>query len=104
MGEFQSNSVTQTQFEPAKKYKSANFKSNTIGGKYLIYDPYVKIEAKGPNLYSWRANNKFQWEDLIPAISIYAGAILTLEKTTHLYLKTKYLLALSLLFQHKTTG
>lgn len=74
MGEFQSNSVTYTQFEPVKKNKSANFKSNTIGGKYLIYDPYVKIEAKGPNLYSWRANNKFQWEDLIPAISIYAGA------------------------------
>jgi len=29
---------------------------------------------EGPNLYSWKANNKIQWKDLIPAISIYAGA------------------------------
>jgi hypothetical protein len=74
IGEFQSNSVTYNNFNPAEKQKYANFRSNTIGAKYLFYDPYRKRELKGPNLYSWKANHRFQWEDLIPAISIYAGA------------------------------
>ncbi len=74
MGEFQSNSVTDSRSTNSYEYKNANFKSNTVGAKYLIYDPYRKRELKGPNLYSWKANNKNQWEDLIPAIAIYAGA------------------------------
>ncbi|MDC8001779.1 transporter [Aequorivita todarodis] len=74
MGEFQSNSITDTRSTNDNKYKNANFKSNTLGAKYLIYDPYRKRDLEGPNLYSWKANNKTQWADLIPAISIYAGA------------------------------
>lgn len=74
MGEFQSNSVTDNRSAVAREYSLSNFKSNTLGAKYLIYDPYRKRELKGPNLYSWKANNKTQWADLIPAISIYAGA------------------------------
>ena len=71
MGEYQSNLIT---YPGLGDIKQANFKSNTVGAKYLIYDPYRKRELQGPNLYSWRANNKFQWEDLIPAISLYVGA------------------------------
>lgn len=74
MGEFQSNTVTYTRFDPDEESKFSNFKSNTVGAKYLIYDPYRKRELEGPNLYSWKANNRTQWADLIPAISIYAGA------------------------------
>ena len=74
MGEFQSNTVTDNRSAVAREYGLSNFKSNTLGAKYLIYDPYRKRELKGPNLYSWKANNKTQWADLIPAISIYAGA------------------------------
>jgi len=74
MGEFQSNSVTDNRSAVAREYSLSNFKSNTLGAKYLIYDPYRKRELKGPNLYSWKANNKTQWADLIPAVSIYAGA------------------------------
>ncbi len=74
MGEFQANSVTDNRSTSARKFKVSNFKSNTLGAKYLIYDPYRKRDLKGPNLYSWKANNKTQWADLIPAISIYAGA------------------------------
>ncbi|HLS12855.1 MAG TPA: transporter [Flavobacteriaceae bacterium] len=55
-------------------HELSNFKSNTLGVKYLIYDPYIKRVLEGPNLYSWRKNNRFQLEDLIPAISFYAGA------------------------------
>ena len=39
-----------------------------------MYDPYRKRDLEGTNLYSWKANNKFQWRDLLPAVSIYAGA------------------------------
>jgi len=74
MGEFQSNNVTDNRSSSAREYSLSNFKSNTIGAKYLIYDPYRKRDLEGPNLYSWKANNKTQWADLIPAISIYAGA------------------------------
>ncbi|PHS67899.1 MAG: phenol meta deg superfamily protein [Flavobacterium sp.] len=55
-------------------YKVSNFTSNTLGAKYLFFDPYRKKELEKPNLYSWKANNSFHWRDLVPAISIYAGA------------------------------
>ena len=51
---------------------------NRFGVKYLVFDPYKNPERNKPNLYSWRANNKFQWKNLIPAISLYAGANFTL--------------------------
>ncbi len=51
-----------------------DFSRNRLGLKYLIYDPFKNPERTKPNLYSWRANNKFQLKDLVPAISVYAGA------------------------------
>jgi len=73
MGSFQRNNVTDTQGQGLERTFS-NFRSNTLGAKYLIYDPYRKKELEGPNLYSWKANYRWQWSDLIPAVSIYAGA------------------------------
>src|SRR5690606_21423729 len=84
MGEFQSSSIDSVAFNPTLNDKIANFKSNTIGAKYLIYDPYRKRELKGPNLYSWKANNKFQWEDLIPAVSLYVGVNLDFADNPYL--------------------
>ena len=52
----------------------SNFQRNTIGAKYLLYDPFIQREKEGPNLYSWKKNNRPQWRDFIPAVSIYAGA------------------------------
>lgn len=74
IGDFQSNNITYTNFTPEEKRSVANFKSNTIGAKYLIYDPYRKKVLEGPNLYSWKKNNRFQLEDLIPAVALYVGA------------------------------
>ncbi len=74
IGEYQNSTVTDSRGAVPYDYKQSNFKNNTIGAKYLFYDPYRKRELKGPNLYSWRKNNVFQWEDLIPAISLYVGA------------------------------
>jgi hypothetical protein len=51
-----------------------DFYKNRIGLKYLIYDRYKSEESNKPNLYSWRANNVFQLKNLIPSVSLYAGA------------------------------
>ncbi|WP_100611510.1 transporter [Confluentibacter lentus] len=52
----------------------ANFKTLTIGAKYLVFDPYKNAEEDKPNLYSWKANQGFKWKTLIPAVSVYVGA------------------------------
>lgn len=78
-GEFKRDNITYTAYNPEIEQTIANFKHNTVGFKYLVYDPHIKRDLKGPNLYSWRANNKFQWSDLIPAIAVYAGANLDLD-------------------------
>ncbi len=74
IGAYQSNSITEINGAVSNKTKESNFTSNTIGAKYLFFDPFRKKELEKPNLYSWKANNSFHWKDLIPAISVYAGA------------------------------
>lgn len=46
----------------------------SLGIKYLVYDPFIKTEKYKPNLYSYHANNRVRWRDLLPAVSIFAGA------------------------------
>jgi hypothetical protein len=72
-GAFQSDTKTYTSNILAED-KRANFKFLTIGAKYLVYDPYKNSEDDKPNLYSWKANHRFKWKSLIPAIAVYAGA------------------------------
>lgn len=79
-GKFQASNIDYTAFDPIVHQNISDFKNNVIGAKYLVYDPHIKRDLKGPNLYSWRANNKFQWEDLIPAVSVFAGANLDLAE------------------------
>lgn len=50
----------------------SGFKQLTLGAKYLFYDPFKNFEEK-PNLYSWKANHRFNWRQLIPALAGYAG-------------------------------
>lgn len=59
-------------FSPLVEQTRSGLRSTLIGAKYLIYDPYKNYEEK-PNLYSWKANHKFKWRQLIPAVSGYAG-------------------------------
>lgn len=54
-------------------FSDAGFKQLNFGAKYLIYDHY-KYYVEKRNVYSWKANQRFKWRRLIPAISIYAGA------------------------------
>ncbi|MDZ4329180.1 MAG: transporter [Flavobacterium sp.] len=55
----------------------ADFKQTVLGAKYLIYDPFKNYEKK-VNIYSWKANRAFNWRQLIPAVSVYAGANFTM--------------------------
>ncbi len=72
-GTFQSDTKTYTTDISAEDDR-ANFKFLTVGAKYLVYDPYKNSADEKPNLYSWKANNRFKWKSLIPALSVYAGA------------------------------
>ena len=63
-----------TYLNSGANVKNTDFSRNRLGLKYLIYDPFKNPDKNKPNLYSWRANNKFRLRNLIPAISVYAGA------------------------------
>ncbi|PWI29649.1 transporter [Flavobacteriaceae bacterium LYZ1037] len=72
-GTFQSTKRTYTNTIPNED-KFSNFKTLTLGAKYLVYDPFKNAEEEKPNLYSWKANHSFKWKYLIPAVAVYAGA------------------------------
>ncbi|AVR46169.1 transporter [Christiangramia fulva] len=84
-GAFESQDVTRNFLGNSSNYKVANFRANTIGAKYLIFDPYKTLEKDKPNLYSWKANHRFKWKTLIPAVSVYAGANFSFGDNPYLY-------------------
>lgn len=57
-------------------------KQTVLGAKYLIYDPFKNYERK-INVYSWKANQAFDWHQLIPAVSVYAGANFTMANNPY---------------------
>lgn len=62
------------QFEDAIYVTNRNgFRQFVVGAKYLIYDPN-KNYRPDVNIYSWKANHKFKWHSLLPAVSVFAGA------------------------------
>ncbi len=63
-------------------------KSTTIGLKYLIFDPF-KYQEENVNLYSWKANNKFSFSQLIPIVSVYGGANLNFSANQFVFGKEK---------------
>lgn len=72
-GTFQSTKRTYSN-NLAEDDRFSNFKTLTIGAKYLVYDPYKNSEEEKPNIYSWKANHSFKWKNLIPAVAVYVGA------------------------------
>ncbi len=84
-GAFESQNVNSDLIGNLGQSTIRDFRFNTIGAKYLIFDPYKEIEEDKPNLYSWKANQKFKWKTLIPAISVYAGANFSFGDNPYLY-------------------
>jgi hypothetical protein len=73
-GTYQNDTKTYNSSSIPFEDKRSNFKNFTLGAKYMVYDPYRKAGEDKPNLYSWKANHKFKWKNLIPAVAVYAGA------------------------------
>ncbi|WP_366184099.1 transporter [Flavobacterium ovatum] len=55
------------------QYNKSALKQTILGAKFLIYDPFKGYDEK-VNVYSWKANHSFNWHQLIPAVSLFAGA------------------------------
>jgi hypothetical protein len=76
----------QYQYEflnPAIIYpERSDFKQTILGAKYLIYDPFKNYEKK-VNVYSWKKNHSFNWQQMIPAVSVFAGANFTLKNNPY---------------------
>jgi hypothetical protein len=51
-------------------------KQTVLGAKYLLYDPF-KNQEKKVNVYSWKVDKSFKWKQLIPAVTVFAGANIT---------------------------
>lgn len=66
------------------KTSVADFKQTVLGAKFLVYDPFKNYE-KTVNLYSWKANKGFKWRQLIPAVSVFAGANFTMANNPYAY-------------------
>src|SRR5690554_1177849 len=60
-GTYQSTKRSYTNTLPNEDSFS-NFKTLTLGAKYLVYDPFRNAEEEKPNLYSWKANRAFKWK------------------------------------------
>lgn len=72
---------------PAGDGHDAALRRIILGAKYMIYDPEMNYEPK-PNLYSWKANHKFNWRQFIPSVAIYGGLNFNLAKDK--FLRTGY--------------
>jgi len=73
-GTYQNDTFTDNRSDLSpRETKRSNFRNFALGAKYLVYDPYKNKEEEKPNLYSFHANKKFKWSNLIPAIAVYGG-------------------------------
>ncbi len=59
------------------KFIYSGMTRNIVGLKFLFYDPSKRSYRDELNIRSWNANQKFKWRNILPAISIYAGASFT---------------------------
>ncbi len=85
MGSFLDQKTSYQVGGSTNSYELRNFETNALGVKYLVYDPYKNGKERKPNLYSWKANHRFDWNTLIPAVSLYAGANFAFGDNPYLY-------------------
>lgn len=84
-GSFQNENTTIRIGNNDQEFQRSNFRTNTLGVKYMIFDPSRNIKPTEPNLYSWKANQRFDWKKLIPAVAVYAGANFSFGENPYLY-------------------
>ena len=69
---------------PMSIFDKSAMKQTVFGAKYLVYDPFKNSEKK-INVFSWKANHSFNWHQFIPAVSVFAGANLTLSNNPYYF-------------------
>lgn len=69
---------------PVTSFKKNDFRQTVLGAKYLLYDPFKNYKGD-VNIYSYDANKKFSWRQLIPAVSIFAGANFVFKDNPYAY-------------------
>lgn len=77
--DYQEDTLEYTNSLGTIKTNRKGFKEATFGVKYLVFDPFRNVDKYKPSIKSWRANNRFRWRDLIPAVSVYAAAQFNLD-------------------------
>lgn len=83
-GMYQNDTFTDKRSIIPQERDRSNFRRFSAGAKYLVYDPYKNNEEENkPNLYSYWANRKFKWSNLIPAVAIYAGVNIDSENNPY---------------------
>lgn len=73
-GSFQDQTTRYLVGNTDTEYNTRNFPQSTFGAKFLLFDPAKSLPEDEVNLYSWKANQKFKWKKLIPAVAVYGGA------------------------------
>ena len=79
--------VYETFNYPLNTVDKSDFRQTVLGAKYLIYDPN-KGYKKEVNLHSWKANHKFNWHQVIPAVAVYGGVNYTGENNPYFLTST----------------
>ncbi len=62
----------------------SGLKQSVLGAKYLIYDPFKNYKEK-INVMSWKKNRGIKWHELVPAVSVFAGANLTFANNPYAF-------------------
>ena len=80
-GSYLNHRVSEAVGDSNGPFTRSGFPSNTLGAKYLIYDPYKYGLVNKVNIKSWKANKRFSFKKLIPALSAYLGANFSSKKS-----------------------
>ncbi|MDB4050797.1 transporter [Flavobacteriaceae bacterium] len=72
-GSYNKNEINDFTLSPVANYKESTLGKQTLGFKYLVYDPFKNKKWHSVNLLSWKKNRTIKLVDFIPAISIYTG-------------------------------
>ncbi|GHA50534.1 hypothetical protein GCM10007103_34100 [Salinimicrobium marinum] len=84
-GSFLSSTTNYIVAGAERSHEIRDFDRNTLGVKYLLYDPYKNGVERKVDLYSWKANQRFNWKQLLPAVSLYAGVNFAMDDNPYLY-------------------
>lgn len=73
-GTFENVNETINQGFGSSENTFSNFSRSTLGAKYLVFDPIKQWGEREVNIRSYHDNRRIKLRDLVPAVSVFAGA------------------------------